>query len=103
MSGTIHTLTLAASERVTKFEAWRHSDLMWYRLKLTLNTGETKEYNQTPATGTDTLYTFTILAGQEFTGFEIWGDSSGCIVTWLEGIYRPVVCSISIDLSSINE
>ncbi len=65
LSVTKHTLTVAANERITKIEAWRNSDLMWYRIKLTLNTGRTPqpEYNATPGTGTDTLYTFTVAAG----------------------------------------
>jgi hypothetical protein len=64
MSGTKQTLTVGANERVTVVEAWRNSDLMWYRIRLTLNTGRTPrpEYNPSHG-GTDTLYTFTILAG----------------------------------------
>jgi hypothetical protein len=52
LSGTKQTLTMAANERVTKIEAWRNDfDLMWYRLRLTLNTGVTKVYNQTSPPG----------------------------------------------------
>ncbi len=51
---------------------------MWYRIRLTLNTGLTKEYNATPGTGTNTLFTFTIPSGQEFTGFNFFGTESGC-------------------------
>ncbi len=71
LSGTKHTLTVGANERVTVVEAWRNSDLMWYRIRLTLNTGRTPqpEYNATPGTGTNTLYTFTVAAGYEFLGF----------------------------------
>ncbi len=40
MSGRIHTIIIEASERVTKIEAWRNNiDFLWYRIKLTLNTG----------------------------------------------------------------
>jgi hypothetical protein len=74
---------------------------MWYRIRLTLNTGATKEYNPTHA-GTDTLYTYTIPPSYEFTGFIIYGASSGCEVTYLRALARPAVCSISIDLSSID-
>ncbi len=102
LSGTKHTFTVAANERVTLIEAWRNSDLMWYRLKLTLNTGVTKEYDQTPATGTNTLYTYTVLAGEEFTGFWMRGALIGCEVKCLEAISRAAVCSISIDLSAID-
>jgi hypothetical protein len=62
LSGTKETLTVAANERVTVVEAWRNSDSMWYRIRLTLNTGAQPEYNQ-PHGGTDTLYTFTVAAG----------------------------------------
>ncbi len=62
LSGTKHTLTVAANERVTLIEAWRNSDLNWYRIRLTLNTGAQPEYNPTHA-GTDTLYTYTVAAG----------------------------------------
>ncbi len=80
LSGTKQTLTVAANERVTKIEAWRNSDSMWYRIRLTLNTGRTpqSEYNATPGTGTNTLNIFTIPSGEEFTGFYIEGASSGC-------------------------
>ncbi len=61
LSGTT-TLTVAANERVTVVEAWRNSDLMWYRIRLTLNTGAQPEYNPTHA-GTDTLFTYTVPAG----------------------------------------
>ncbi len=61
LSGTT-TLTVAANERITKIEAWRNSDLKWYRIRLTLNTGVTQEYNPTHA-GTDTLFTITVPAG----------------------------------------
>ncbi len=64
LSGTKHMLTVGATERVTKIEAWRNSDLMWYRLRLTLNTGAQPEYKYNPAHGgTDTLFTYTIPAG----------------------------------------
>ncbi len=63
LSGTKETLTVAANERVTKIEAWRNSDLMWYRIRLTLNTGTIQEYDQRPGTGTDTLYTYTVTTG----------------------------------------
>ncbi len=104
MSGTKHTLTVGANERVTVVEAWRNSDSMWYRIKLTLNTGRTPqpEYNATPGTGTDTLYTYTVPAGREFTGFYIDGAWSGCKVTYLAARSRAAVCSISINLSSID-
>jgi hypothetical protein len=74
---------------------------MWYRIRLTLNTGAQLEYNPTHG-GTDTLFTFTVPVGEEFTGFRIWGASSGCIVPALFGISRPAVCSISVDLSLID-
>jgi hypothetical protein len=74
---------------------------MWYRIRLTLNTGAQPEYNPAHG-GTDTLYTYPIPAGEEFTGFVIYGASSGCRVTDLYGISRPAVCSISIDLSLID-
>ncbi len=77
LSGIKHTLTLGANERVTLIEAWRNSDLNWYRIRLTLNTGAQPEYNPTHA-GTDTLFTYTIAAGEEFTGFSIKGVLSGC-------------------------
>ncbi len=77
LSGTKETLTVGANERVTVVEAWRNSDLMWYRIRLTLNTGVTKEYNPTHG-GTDTLFTYTIPTGKEFTGLGISGASSGC-------------------------
>jgi hypothetical protein len=49
LSGTKETLSVGANERVTKIEAWRNSDSMWYRIRLTLNTGRTPqpEYNPT--------------------------------------------------------
>jgi hypothetical protein len=100
LSGTT-TLTVAANERVTKIEAWRNSDLSWYRLRLTLNTGAQPEYNPSHG-GIDTLYTLTVQAGREFIGFWIYGASSGCKVTYLAAFSRAAVCSISIDLSSIN-
>ena len=65
---------MGTNERVTIVEAWRNSDLKWYRIKLTLNSGATQEYNPTHA-GIDTLHTFTIPSGEEFTGF--WMDSGG--------------------------
>jgi hypothetical protein len=78
LSSTTHTLTVGANERVTKIEAWRNSgDLMWYGLRLTLNTGAQLEYNPTRA-GTDTVYTFTVPAGWEFTGFNVDGGPGGC-------------------------
>jgi hypothetical protein len=43
---------------------------MWYRLRLTLNTGTIQEYNPAHA-GIDTLYTYTVPTGEEFTGFFI--------------------------------
>ena len=71
---------MGANERVTVLEAWRNSDNLWYRIKLTLNTGRTPqpEYNATPGTGLNTLYTFTAATGQEFTGIGLNGASSGC-------------------------
>jgi hypothetical protein len=79
LSVTKETLTVGANERVTSIEAWRNSDSMWYRIRLTLNTGRTPqpEYNPTHG-GTDTLYTYTVPAGKEFTGFRIIGASTGC-------------------------
>jgi hypothetical protein len=62
LSVTKHTLTVEANERVTVVEAWRNSDLMWYRIRLTLNTLAQLEYNPTHG-GTDTLYTYTVAAG----------------------------------------
>ncbi len=62
LNGTKQTLTVAANERVTLIEAWRNSDLKWYRIRLTLNTGAQPEYNPTHG-GTDTLYTYTVRAG----------------------------------------
>ncbi len=81
MSGTTTKLSVGANERVTKIEAWHNDvDNMWYRLRLTLNTGRTPqpEYDHTPSTGTNTLHIFTISAGQEFVGFYMGGFSSGC-------------------------
>ncbi len=72
LSGTT-TLIVGANEYVTMIEAWRNSDSMWYRLRLTLNTGAKPEYDSTPGTGTDTLYTFKIPVGKEFTGFYVDG------------------------------
>ncbi len=63
LSGTKHTLTVAANERVTKIEAWRNSNSMWYRIRLTLNTGAQPEYNAIHDESTDILYTFTVAAG----------------------------------------
>jgi hypothetical protein len=64
LSGTKHTLTVAANERVTDVEVWRNSDLMWYRIRLTLNTGRTPQPEYNPSHGgTDTLFTYTIPAG----------------------------------------
>jgi hypothetical protein len=100
LSGTT-TLTVGANERVTVVEAWRNSDTKWYRIRLTLNTLDQLEYNSTHG-GTDTLYTFTIPAGQEFTGLGIYGATNGCTVTRLAAISRAAVCSISIDLSLID-
>jgi hypothetical protein len=74
---------------------------MWYRLKLTLNTGTIQEYNPTHG-GTDTLYTYTVKDGREFIGFHIRGASGGCYVNQLLVISRAAVCSISIDVSAIN-
>ena len=85
LSGTKETLTVAANERVTKIEAWRNSDSMWYRIRLTLNTLAQLEYNPAHG-GTDTLYTYTVQAGSEFTGFRIFGASSGCKVIALYGL-----------------
>jgi hypothetical protein len=101
LNGTKHTLTVAANERVTVVEAWRNSDFLWYRIRLTLNTGAQPEYNPTHG-GTDTLYTYTVPAEQEFTGFLMWGKSSGCQITELRAISRADICSISIDLSLTN-
>ncbi len=103
MSGTKETLTVGVNERVTLIEAWRNIDLMWYRLRLTLNTGATKEYNPPhDDSSTDILYTYTIPAVEEFTGFFIEGASSECQVRSLIVYSRAAVCSISIDLSAIN-
>ncbi len=65
LSGAKETLTVGANERVTVVEAWRNSDLLWYRIRLTLNNGRTPqpEYDARPETGTNTLYTFTVAAG----------------------------------------
>jgi hypothetical protein len=75
---------------------------MWYRLKLTLNTGTTIEYDHTPVTGNSKLYTFTVIADSEFTGFYMIGAESGCQIIVLVGIRRPVVCSFSFNLAAFD-
>ena len=71
------TLTLGVNDRVTLVEAWRNSDTLWYRLRLTLNSSVQLEYNNTPNGSTNTLYTFTVPVGQEFIGFYILGATYG--------------------------
>ena len=77
LSENTTTLSMGPNERVTTFEAWRNSDLKWYRIKITLNSGVTQEYNHAHA-GIDTLHTFTIPPGEEFTGFYVGRAWSGC-------------------------
>ena len=95
-------LSFGANERVTKIEAWRNNiDFLWYRLKLTLNSGATQEYN--PAyTGIDTIHTFEIPAGQEFTGFSVNGALSGCEISDLLVVTRAAVCTVSWDSSQVT-
>jgi hypothetical protein len=94
-------LTVGSNERITVVEAWRNSDLSWYRIRLTLNTGAYQEYNPTHA-GSDTLYTFTVMTGYEFTGFHINSYSIGCYFYVVSVISKPAVCSLSIDLSAVD-
>ncbi len=58
-------LSVGATERVAKIEAWRNTvSGRWYRIKLTLNSGIIREYY--PAgynSASDTLHTFTVPAG----------------------------------------
>jgi hypothetical protein len=102
LSGITHTLTIGTYERVTLIEVWLNSDLFWYRVRLTLNTGTMPEYDATPSTGTNTLYSFVIAAGEEFTGFNIYGKASGCSLASLIALSRPATCSIYINLSTVN-
>ncbi len=69
-------------ERVTKIEAWRNNaDLMWYRLEITLHSLAIVQYDATPPGSSNTLHTFTVPAGQEFTGFYMEGFSTNCVVS----------------------
>ena len=76
-----HTLTVAATERVTEIEAYRNSVGDWFKMKIKMNTGTTQEYIHASYTAADTLHTFTIPGHLEFTGLEVKGASSGCKVT----------------------
>jgi hypothetical protein len=69
LSGLKETLSVPATVRVTKVEAWRDASYSWQKLKLTLSTGATVEYSATSHSGSDILHIYDILAGQEFTGF----------------------------------
>ena len=54
---------------------------MWYRLKITLRSLATVEYDATPSGSANTLHTFTVPAGQEFTGFYMESYSTDCAVS----------------------
>ena len=54
---------------------------MWYRLKITLHSLATLEYDATPAGSTNKLHDFTLPAGKEFTGFYMEGYSTDCAVS----------------------
>jgi hypothetical protein len=75
---------------------------MWYRIRLTLNTGAQPEYNQPQIISTETLYTYTIQNGEEFTGFGITGATTGCKISALFALSRAAACSIGIELSAID-
>ena len=80
LSGNKHTLD--TFERVTKIETWRNNvDFLWYRLKITLHSLATVEYDETPSGSTNTLHNLTVPAGKEFTGFFMEGYSTNCVVS----------------------
>ena len=54
---------------------------MWYRLKITLHSLPTVEYNATPSSGANTLHTFTVPADKEFTGFYMEPYTTDCVVS----------------------
>jgi hypothetical protein len=56
--------TLATNERVNKVEIWlRPVDYKWYKIKITLNSGVTLDYDGTPVGTTTSLYTYTVPFG----------------------------------------
>lgn len=97
----IGSTTLQINERVTKIEAWFSSDLNWYRIKFTLNTGVLWEHNANPPAGTtSTLHTFDVPVGQVFIGFTIAGATSGCTVLGLSVKTRG--CAVVFNLTSFS-
>ena len=54
---------------------------MWYRLKITLRSLATVEYDATPPGSSNTLHTFIVPNGQEFTGFYMESYSTDCAVS----------------------
>jgi hypothetical protein len=68
-----YILTVGADERIIKFEAWNNSvNSYWYRVRLTLNNGNIREYDSTPASGTNTPYYQALSSNLEFTGVELY-------------------------------
>jgi len=101
LSGIKHTLTIQANERVTKLEAWRKTtDGMWTQIKITLNSGATQDYQAPLYSSSDTLHTFNIPSGEEFTGFGLFGTA--CWVVSMQVLTRIAVCSVSLNLSQVN-
>ena len=87
---------------MTLVEAWRNSDKKWYRIKITLNSGVTREYNPTHG-GIDTLHKFPIPPGKEFIGFYIYGGGDGCLIITLMVIVRSSTCDLNIYFSPERE
>ncbi len=73
---------MGTCERVAKIDVWRNNaDLMWYRLRITLHSLKTVEYDATPSGSVNTLHTFTVPAGKEITGFYMEGYDTDCVVS----------------------
>ncbi len=72
-----HTLTVGAEERITIFEAWINSvNSYWYRVRLTLNNGNIREYDSTPASGTNYHHYKALPSNLEFTGVELYLENN---------------------------
>ncbi len=70
-------LTVGPDERIIKFEAWNNSvNSYWYRVRLTLNNGNIREYDSTPANGTNTPYYQALPSNLEFTGVELYRENN---------------------------
>ncbi len=104
MNGTKTTLTLGTYERVTKVEAWRDNyNYKWYRLKLTFNSQKTQEYDATPAGSANTIHTYDVPPGYEFTGFWLESDwNFNCVVSQVSVEVKSAQCCVYLVLSSIE-